>query len=90
MTSLKSVQKRHQQLHAGEVRSLVLFRSDPLDEIIVNKLCFLSIFKVKNAFTPILRPDKHAELLKNNFKSPIKKLKFSTLIAKSDLRFKVH
>ena len=41
-------------------------------------------------FTPIPRPDKHAELLKNYFKLLIKKLKFSTLVAKFDLRFKVH
>ena len=41
-------------------------------------------------FTPISRPDKHAELLKNDFKPPFKKLKFCTLVAKSDLRFKVH
>ena len=34
--------------------------------------------------------DEHAELLKNNFKPPVKKLKLSTLVAKSDLRFKVH
>ena len=36
------------------------------------------------------RPDKHAELLKIYLKPPIKKLKFSTLDAKSDLRFKIH
>ena len=39
---------------------------------------------------PISRLDKHAELLKNYFKPLVKKLKFSTLVAKSDLRFKVH
>ena len=36
------------------------------------------------------RPDKYAELLKNYFKPLVKKLKLSTLVAKSDLRFKVH
>ena len=41
-------------------------------------------------FTPISRPDKHTELLKIYFKSLVKKLKFSTLVAKSDLRLKVH
>ena len=41
-------------------------------------------------YTPISRPDKHAELLKNYFNPLVKKLKFSTLVAKSDLRFKVH
>ena len=94
MTSLKSVQKRRQQLHARDVRGLVSFFFFfiflyPLGEIIVNKSCFPSIFKVQAMFIPISRPDKHAELLKNNFEPPVKKLKFSTLVAKSDLRFKV-
>ena len=62
----------------------------PLDEIKLNKLCFPSTFKVQTAFTPISRPDKHAELLKNNFKPPLKNLKFSTLVAKSDLKFRAH
>ena len=48
----------------------------------VNKSCFPSIFQVQTMFTPISRPDKHAEL--------VKKLIFSTLVAESDLRFKVH
>ena len=39
-------------------------------------------------FTPISRPDKHAELLKFHFKPLFKKLKFSSLVAKSDSRFK--
>ena len=72
MTSLKSVQKRRQQLHARDVRGLVAFCFYPLDEIIVNKSCFLSIFKVQTIFTPISRPDKHAELLKNYFKPLVK------------------
>ena len=38
-------------------------------------------------FTPISRPDKHAELLKIFFKPLIKKLQFPTLVAKSDLTF---
>ena len=46
---------------------------------------FLPIFKVQTVFTPISRPDKHAELLKIYFKPMVKKLKFSTLV---DLRFK--
>ena len=41
-------------------------------------------------FTLISGPDKYAELLKNFFKPLVKKLKISTLVAKSDLRFKVH
>ena len=45
-------------------------------------------------FTPISRPNKHAELLKICLKLLVKKLKlklkFSTLVAKSDFRFKVH
>ena len=39
---------------------------------------------------PISRPDKHVELLKIYFKTLVKKLKFSTLVDKSDLKFKVH
>ena len=53
----------------------------------VNKSCFPSIFQVQ---TPISRPDKHAELLKIYCKPLVKKLTFSTLVAESDLRFKVH
>ena len=71
------------------MRGLVAFCFYPVDEIIVNKSCFPSVFKVQTEFTPISRPDTHAELLKNNFMPPVKKLKFSTLVAKSDLRFKV-
>ena len=41
-------------------------------------------------FTPISRPDKHCELLKIYFEPLVEKLKFSTLVAKSDLKFKVH
>ena len=86
MTSLKLVRKRLQQLHARRERlSCVLFLSS--GRKVVNKLCFLTIFKVQ---TVISRPDKHAELLKIYFKPLVKKLKFSTLVAKSDLRFKVH
>ena len=58
---------------------------------IVNKSCFMTIFKVQTVlFAPISRPDKHAELLKIYFTPLVKKLKFSTSVAKSDLRFKVH
>ena len=89
MTSLKSVRKRHQQLNARDVRGLVEFCFYPLEEKIVNKSCFPSIFKVQT-FTPISRPDKHIELLKIYFKPPIKKLKISTLVAKLDLRFKIN
>ena len=84
MTSPKSVRKRHQQLHARDVRGLVAFCFYPLEEKIVNKSCFQSIFQVQTAFAPISRPDKHAELLKNYFIPLVKKLKFSTLVAKSD------
>ena len=72
------------------MRGLVAFCFCPLEEKIVNKSCFPSNFKVQTAFTPISRPDKHAELLKIYFKPLVKKLKFSTLDAKSDLRFKVY
>ena len=39
-------------------------------------------------YTDISRPDKHAERLKIYFKPLVKKLHFSTLVVKSDLRFK--
>ena len=90
MTPLKSVRKRRQQLHARDVRGLVAFCFCPLEEKIVDKSCFPSIFKVQTVFPPISRPDKHAELLKIYFKPLVKMLQFSTFIAKSDLRFKVH
>ena len=85
MTSPKSVKKRRQQLHARDVRGIAAFCFYPLEEKIVHKSCFQS-----TVFTPISRPDKHAELLKNYFKPLVKWLNFSTLVAKSDLRFKVH
>ena len=88
-TSLQSVRKRRQQLHARDVRGLVAFCFCPLEEKIVNKSCFPSIFKVQTRLIPISRPDKHTELLKIYFKPLVKKLKFSTAVAKSDLRFKV-
>ena len=72
------------------MRGLGAFCFHPLEEKIVNKSCFPSIFQVQTVFTPISRPDKHAELLKSYFKPLVKKLKISTLVAKSDLRFKVH
>ena len=84
MTSPKSVKKRRQQLHARDVRGLIAICFYPLEDKIVIKSRFQSIFKVH---APVSRPDKHAELLKNYFKPLVKKLKFSTLVAKSDLRF---
>ena len=56
----------------------------------VDKTCVPSKFKVQTVFTPISRSDKHAELLKIYFKLLVKKLKFSTSVAKSDLRFKFY
>ena len=41
-------------------------------------------------FKPISRPDNNAGLLKIYFKPLVKKLKFSTLVAKSDLGFIAH
>ena len=90
MTSPNSVKIRRQQLHARDVRGLVVFSFYPLEEKLVNKSCFQSIFQVQTVFTPISRPDKYAELQKNYFKPLVKKSKFSTLVTKSDLRFKVH
>ena len=65
MTSLKLVSECRKRLHVREVRGLVAFCFCPLEEKIVNKSCFPSIFKVQTVFTPISRPDKHAELVKN-------------------------
>ena len=90
MTSLKSVGKRCQKLHAHNVRGLVAFCFWPLEVKIVNKLCFPTIFKVQTMFTPISRPDEHAELFKIYLKLMVKKVKFSTSVAKSDLSIKVH
>ena len=78
MMSLKSVRKRRQQLHARDVRGLVAFCFCHLEEKIVNKSYFPSIFKVQTMFTPISRPDKHAELLKKFFKPLLNKLEIST------------
>ena len=90
MTSLKSVKKGRLQLHARDMRGFVALCFYPLEEKIVNKSCFLSIVKVETMFTPISRRHKHAELLKIDFNPLVKKLNFSTLVAKSDLRFKIH
>ena len=90
MTSLKSAKKRRQQLHARDVGGLVAFCFYPLKEKIANNSCFPSIFQVQTVLRPTSRPDKHAELLKNYFKPLAEKLTFFTLVAKSDLRFKVH
>ena len=57
---------------------------------IVNKSCFRLFFEVQTVFTSNSRPDKHAGLLKIYFKSLVKKSKFFSLAAKSDLKFKVH
>ena len=78
MTSLKLVRKSRQQLHARDMAGLVAFCFYPLEEEIVNESCFLSILKVQTAFTPISRPDNHAELLTNYFKPRVKKLQFSS------------
>ena len=90
MTSLKSATQRRQQLHVRDVRGLVAFCFYLLEEKIVNKSCFQSIFQVQTVFTPITRPEKDVELLKIYFKPLVKKLNFSNFVAKSDLRFKVH
>ena len=89
MTSLKLAKKCRQQLQARDVRGLGAFCFYPLEEKVVNRSCFPSIFQVQTMFTPIARPDKHAELLKIHFKPLVKKLSFSTVVAESDLRFKV-
>ena len=67
MTSLKSIRKRRQQLRARDVKSLAAFCFCPLDEKVVNKSCFPSIFTVQIVFQPISRPDTHAEQLKIYF-----------------------
>ena len=88
MTSPKSVTKCRQQLHTRDVRGLVTFCFCPLEDKVVNQLCFPSIFQMQILFIPISRPDKHAELLKTYFKPLLNKLEFSTFVAKFNLRFK--
>ena len=90
MTPLESVRKRRQQLHARDVRGLAAFCVCLLEEKIVIKSSFPSFLKVQNGFTTISRPDIHAGLFKIYFKPLIKKLKFSTSVAKSDFRFEIH
>ena len=51
---------------------------------------FPSIFQGQTMFTPISKPHKYAELLKIYFQILVKKLKFYTLVSKSDLRVKNH
>ena len=87
MMSLKSAKKRRQQLHTRDVRGLVAFCFYPLEKKKSQQIVFAVYFSGANCVTRISRPDKHAELLKNYFKPLVKKLKFSTLVAKSDLRF---
>ena len=91
MTSLKSFRKQCQQLHMHDMRGLAAFCFSSSGRKSSQQIMFfLSIFKVQTVFTPISRPDKHAELLKIYFKPLIKKLKFSALVPKSNLRFKIH
>ena len=80
MMLLKSVRKYHQQRHARDVRGLVAFFF----------LLWKKQWSTKRVYRLFSRPDKHAQLLKSYFKPLVQKLKFSTLVAKSDLRFKVH
>ena len=63
----KTVRKRRQQLHARIVRGFVAFCVCPLEEKLVNKSCFSSIFEVQTVSTPISRLDKLAKLFKINF-----------------------
>ena len=81
MTSPKLVKKHRQQLQASDMRGLVAFCFYLLEEKNSQQIVFSVYFSGS---------DKYAELLKNYFKPLVKKLKFSTLVALSDLRFKVH
>ena len=90
MISPKSIEKCRQQLHARDVRGLVAICFYLLEDKIVNKSSFPSIFKVQTVFSPISRSDKHDELLKIYFKPLVKTLKISTLVTYSGLRFIVH
>ena len=63
--------------------SCVLFLSSGRKKKSTNP-AFRLYFEVQTVFTSISRPDKHAELLKIYFKPLVKKLKFSTLVAKYD------
>ena len=58
-----------------------------LEEKIVNQSYFFLFWKVQTH----IKNDKLAELLKIYFKRPVKRLKLSTLVAKSYLRrFQIH
>ena len=83
MTSLKSAKKRRQQLHARDVRGLVAFCFIFWKKKWSTNRFFRLFFRCK-----LCLHDKHAGLLKIYFKPMVKKLKFSTLVAESDLRFK--
>ena len=52
--ALPLVSKRCHQLHARDVRGRAAFCFCPLEDKIVHKLCFTSIFMVQTVFTPIL------------------------------------
>ena len=52
MTSLKTAKKR-QQLHMRYMKGLLAFCLYPLEENIVNKSCFPSIFQVHTVLTSI-------------------------------------
>ena len=89
MTSPKSVKKTSATSRARPERlSCVLFLSSGRKTS--QKSCFQYIFQVQTVYTHFSISDNHAELLKNYFNPLVKKLKFSTLVAKSDLRCKVH
>ena len=90
MTPLKSVRKRRQQLYAHSVRGLAAFYFCPLEEKIVNKLCFPSIFRCKWCFHSFQDPINMLGCSKFNLNHWLKRLKFSTVVAKSNLRFKIH
>ena len=87
MTSLKSAKKRRHTFHARDVRGLTGFSFYPLEEQIANKS---SIFRCKLCLHPFQDPTNTLSCSKATLKPLVEKLKFSTYVAKSDLRFKDH
>ena len=89
MTLLKSIKKPRQQLHARDVRGFVsFFLSSGRKKS--QQIVFSVYFEGANCVYTHLKHAKHAEMLTIYFKPLVKKLKFSALVAKSDLRFKAH
>ena len=83
MTPPNSVKKRRQQLHARDVRGFVAFCFYALEEKVVNKSCFQSIFQVQtqDSFQDPINTLSCSKFTLNHWL----KSYFFSLVAKSDL-----